>query len=83
MAKRQQNKKTVHYRKPVSTGGTNDPENLSYVKDKHHQAYHLLFANYNPYQVAKILNDKWIDPNYQLIVIEKPQKDKSQLELFK
>lgn len=82
MRKRQQNKRTTHHRKPKSIGGTNEERNISYVRDKEHQAYHLLFSNKTPYEISKILNDTWIDPDYELIVKKKDIKDKNQLELF-
>lgn len=63
-----QDRKTIHHRKCVSNGGTDRIRNLSLVKSKQHEAYHLLFANGTPHDVAQILNDIWIDPDYELIV---------------
>jgi hypothetical protein len=53
---------------------------ISFVeKQKKDQAYHLLFSNKTPYEISKILNDTWIDPDYELIVRE---KDDSQLSFW-
>lgn len=66
-----QDQKTIHHRKCLSNGGTNELRNLSLVKRKFHEAYHLLFANGTPHDVAQILTDIWIDPDYELIVKKK------------
>lgn len=60
-----------HHRRPRSNGGSNHPNNISMVKLNQHRAYHTLFANYNPYVIAEILNDVWIDPEYVLICVKK------------
>lgn len=64
---------TRHHRKPRSlrTGRENlhTKANISLVKRKHHESYHLLFVNMNPYEMAELLNEVWIDPAYQLVVV--------------
>lgn len=55
---------TRHHRKCKSRHGTGKPHNISLVEDRHHKAYHLLFSNMDPYQVAQVLNTVWIDPDY-------------------
>lgn len=73
MKKNDREQKTVHHRKPRSKGGTDHPENISQVKRKFHEAYHLLFADKSPQQVATILTDIWIDPAWELTAtLKKP-----------
>lgn len=64
-------KKTKHHRKAKANNGGNDKANISKVNDKHHKAFHLLFGTGSPFEVAKILNDKWLDPAYELVVRRK------------
>ena len=64
-------KKTGHHRKPRSTGGSNDRENISWVTDHEHRAYHMLFDNKPPREVARILTKRWIDPEWVLIAQKK------------
>lgn len=63
--------KTRHHRKAKFEGGTDDKENISRVPDKWHKAFHLLFGHGNPHTVAKRLNELWIDPQYELVVVPK------------
>jgi hypothetical protein len=61
-----------HHRKPRSRGGSNHPSNLVWVKKEQHVAFHRLFGNATPQEVARILNETWIDNDWQLIAIKKP-----------
>lgn len=61
-------KKTRHHRKPKHQGGTDDRENIKYVTDKKHKAWHVLFSGTMKVpQIAHQLNNTWIDPDYVLI----------------
>jgi hypothetical protein len=60
-----------HHRKCRSNEGTNDKENIVYVSQVEHRAYHTLFANKDAYGIAQILNETWIDPDYKLMVVRK------------
>lgn len=73
----------VHHRKPKSRGGTNEARNLSIVPIKKHNAWHRLFANYDPPMIAKIINDSWLDPDYYLVAIprKKRKSNRGQLAL--
>jgi len=62
-------KLTKHHRRPSSKGGKGNDENISYVPDKLHQAWHLLFANYSPAKIAEIINEHWGDPDYRFIPV--------------
>lgn len=63
------NELTTHHRKPKSRSGTNNPRNISRVRRKFHEAYHLLFANDEPMEVAKKLSEVWIDPDFIMVAI--------------
>ena len=65
----QRNEMTNHHRKPKSCGGTNNPRNISKVRRKFHEAYHLLFSNDEPMEVAKKLSEVWIDPDFIMVAI--------------
>lgn len=59
----------VHHRKPRSRGGGNNPENLVRVPIKKHRAWHRLFTNLSPQEIAAIINDCWLDPDFYLVAI--------------
>ena len=59
---------TVHHRRCRSNGGSDNPENLSYVTEKKHQAWHLLFSNKTPAQIVQLLNDVWLPPDIKLFI---------------
>ena len=60
-----------HHRKPRSRGGNGKWRNISKVDSRYHRAYHLLFCNMQPEEIAAVLNDVWIDPDYKLIAIRR------------
>lgn len=60
-----------HHRRPRSRGGSNDPSNISIVEQNQHRAYHCLFQNMLPDEVAKVLNKTWIDPEWILIPMKR------------
>ncbi len=57
-----------HHRKPRSLGGENIDRNMSHVSVSRHRAWHNLFKNMTPEQIAKVINDTWIDPDVILTV---------------
>jgi hypothetical protein len=61
---------TKHHRKPKSLGGSNERDNISYVTQTEHRAWHKLFSNYTPYQIANIINIIWIDTEYTLVCVK-------------
>lgn len=72
MSKKKPREYDVHHRYPQCLGQDNSPENTIIVPKKHHEAYHILFGHGGDVEnTAKILNEKWIDPRYKLIVIKK------------
>ena len=60
--------KTRHHRKPKSFGGGNNKRNIVKIPDKFHRAYHILFGAGNVHDVAKRLNETYIDPDFELVV---------------
>lgn len=62
-----------HHRKPRSKGGGNEPENISVVPNNKHEAYHTLFENEEPREVARQLNELWIDPSWVLIAVRRTE----------
>lgn len=62
-------KLTKHHLQPRSRGGSNLPNNISYVPEKLHNAYHLMFANHLPHKVAQMLNEHWISRDVTMLVI--------------
>jgi len=67
---------TKHHRRPRSTGGDNDPQNISLVTEKEHRAWHVLFANMGPQAIARAINKKWLDPNWWLVACKKKNRRK-------
>lgn len=62
---------TRHHRRPRSHGGMHEGENISFVPDKLHAAWHLLFANNSVNRIAEIMNDHWVDPDYFMVAVPK------------
>lgn len=69
-----------HHRKSKGSGGSNEPRNISVVPRNKHIAFHLLFGAGNPHEIARLLNQIWIDPDYRFVVIEKKPIKKSKLK---
>ena len=68
---------TMHHRIAKVRGGNNTPSNISLVPDKKHKAFNLLFTGSpTPYYIAKVLNETWIDPRYELVVRRRINTDK-------
>ena len=71
-----------HHRRPVSKGGAEvtkgGRQNVVVVPDYKHVAFHRLFNNMNPDQIAKelsyilsTLNATWIDPDWMIIAVRR------------
>ncbi len=73
-----------HHRRPRSRGGSNHPNNISVVRRSDHKAYHRLFSNMLPDELAAMLTDTWIDPDYYLVAIprKKPPKKKRRVRMY-
>jgi hypothetical protein len=58
---------TRHHRKCKSHGGSGKPSNISHVPESKHIAWHTLFYNLKPEQIADLLSKVWIDPDYVMV----------------
>jgi hypothetical protein len=67
-------KQTLHHRKPRSLGGRRTRNNLILLPEDKHLAWHVLFVNYPPDQIAAEINAKYIDPDFEFIVRRKGAK---------
>jgi hypothetical protein len=68
------NKVSKHHRKPISRGGKTTPQNLSMVSCVKHRAWHTLFANMSPPEIAEEINSVWLDPDFMLkALLKNPQ----------
>jgi len=65
----------IHHRKAKNNGGTGDPANLVEVPVDHHRAFHLLFDTKSVPEIARILNDTWIDPSWELIARKREKQN--------
>jgi hypothetical protein len=63
--------RTRHHRKCRSNNGGNNKRNIKWLDNRKHEAYHLLFSNMNPQQVAQELSDKYIDPDFHMLAVPK------------
>ena len=57
-----------HHRKPRSLGGKNDDRNMAHVSVSRHMAWHQLFRNYTPQEIADVINETWLDPDFYFSV---------------
>jgi hypothetical protein len=62
---------SIHHRRPKSIGGGNDSRNLLRCSHKQHQAFHLLFQNWEVPRIIEELN-RWIDPEWTITAKRKP-----------
>lgn len=60
---------SFHHRKPRSLGGSNDKGNVSRVPNNKHEYWHGLFSNLNPEQIAQVINDFWLDPDFFMVAV--------------
>ena len=59
---------TLHHRKPTSIGGSKrDRRNHSYIQHIKHCAWHTLFSNHTAETIIRMINEKYIDPDYEII----------------
>ena len=56
-----------HHRKPKSHGGKGHKRNISIVPEDQHKAWHLLFGNLTPLEIALVINERWLDADWILV----------------
>lgn len=66
--------KDRHHRRPKSLGGGASERNISSVPAKYHRAWHLLFSNDSPQEIARKITEIWIDPDYYVIAIPRKKR---------
>jgi hypothetical protein len=49
----------------------NAPENISVVPANKHRAWHMLWADKHPEEIAEIINAVWLDPAYKFICVRR------------
>ena len=59
-----------HHRKCVSNGGGSDAGNIFWCNRKRHEAWHLLFQNWEIHEIVREIN-RWIDPAFVVMVQRK------------
>jgi len=64
-----------HHRRPKSRFGSGDEFNISRVDEKKHAAWHILFSNWNPEKICRVINDKWLDPEYRFECVKKSDEE--------
>lgn len=62
---------TKHHRLPKSLGGQGIHKNISWVPQKLHEAFHLVFGASSAEKIAAELNENWVDPNYVMVAVPK------------
>lgn len=62
-----------HHRKPKKLGGSGKAgsPNMVHVPIVKHRAWHTLFDTSTPEEIARIINETWIDPLYELVLTKK------------
>lgn len=74
MARRMKPVMERHHRKPRSRGGNNSVTNTIVIRQSEHRAYHALFGNMLPNELAAMLTDTFIDPDYYLVAVPRKRK---------
>ena len=69
--KRKKRRDSQHHRQCRSNGGTDEPENISWVNVYEHNAWHLLFRNWEAEKIAEVINDIWLDSRFEFVVRRK------------
>ena len=62
-----------HHRLPRSKGGNSSAGNISVVPINEHRAWHRLFGNKTPEEIARIISNVWIEPKFYMIVVLRKQ----------
>jgi hypothetical protein len=81
MKKKSYRKLTKHHRLPSSRGGTSNPENISMLSYETHQAWHLLFSNHTAQTICAIINERYLDPEFEFKCERRKNDDQMLLKL--
>lgn len=66
-------KLTKHHLVAKKNGGARNEFNISYVPEKLHQAFHLLFHIYTPTKIAQIINEHWIPRDITMVALNEEE----------
>lgn len=70
--RRECQKPTLHHRKPVEIGGARHHQrNHSRVPLNKHQAWHTLFGIKEASDICKLINESYLDPDYEFVCMRK------------
>lgn len=73
---------TRHHRRCRANNGKTTKRNCILIKDNLHRAYHTIFGSMTPPEVAKLLTEVYIDPDYRMVAELKPRRKRNkQLKL--
>ena len=61
---------SLHHKKCRSNGGYGG-SNLIEVNRESHEAWHKIFSNFEPYRIASIINEVWLDPDFKFICVRR------------
>jgi hypothetical protein len=64
---------TRHHRKPRSIGGKSEPRNVVQIPGNKHAAWHLLFRNFPAQEIARLITEMYLDPDYEFIAVRKEE----------
>jgi hypothetical protein len=75
ISKRVHQKDTMskHHRKPQSLGGGNG-DNVSELPRSKHEAWHTLFRDFSPERIAEEINERYLDPDWEMVAVKKGGK---------
>lgn len=64
-----------HHKKPKVNGGSGkiSSGNMVEVRVDHHRAFHMLFDTKPVPDIARILNETWIDPAWMLVAVKREE----------
>lgn len=71
MARNHNHDLTRHHRKCRSKNGTSTSDNISIIPHILHESWHRLFKNYDAKEICEIINETYIDPDYEFICIKR------------
>ena len=71
-----------HHRKPRKLGGSGKvtSPNMVQVPIVQHRAWHTLFGVKTPEEIARTINETWLDPDWEMTATMKEKDNDSQTE---
>ena len=68
-----------HHRKPKVHGGSGKlgSPNMVQVLVVKHRAWHCLFGTKQPEDIARIINETWLDPEWEMVAVRRKKDEPS------